>query len=217
MRFSNIQLLPALFVITSYSAAGVHAFAQAQRHRLGGGGDVHAGQQLVDDLHLAAGAGAVAQPVDLGGHRVEQRRRPWRRPPGVPAVIIVIWPAAALAAPPEIGASRYSRPALGQPRLERDRPVRVDGRAHHEHGCRAASPRPRRRSPNSTASVCAALTTTQTTTSQAARQFGRAWRRPRRPRPRRPAPPRRARRTRARGSRRGAATRPCRGPWRPGR
>ena len=52
---------------------GRHAFAQAQRHRLGGGGDVHAGQQLVDDLHLAAGAGAVAQPVDLAGHRVEQR------------------------------------------------------------------------------------------------------------------------------------------------
>ena len=71
MRFSNIQLLPALCVITSYSAAGVDAFAQAQRHRLGGGGDVHAGEQLVDDLHLAAGAGAVAQPVDLAGHRLE--------------------------------------------------------------------------------------------------------------------------------------------------
>jgi hypothetical protein len=51
---------------------GVHALAQAQRHRFGGGGDVHAGQQLVDDLDLAAVAGLVAQPVDLGGHGVEQ-------------------------------------------------------------------------------------------------------------------------------------------------
>jgi hypothetical protein len=68
MRFSNIQLLPALWVMTSYSASGVHAFAQAQRHRFRGGGDVHAGQQLVDDLHLAAVAGLVAQAVDLGGH-----------------------------------------------------------------------------------------------------------------------------------------------------
>ena len=50
---------------------GVDAFAQAERHRLGGGGDVHAGQQLVDDLHLAAVAGAVAEAVDLGRHRVE--------------------------------------------------------------------------------------------------------------------------------------------------
>jgi uncharacterized protein (DUF934 family) len=39
----------------------VHAFAQAQRHRFGGHGNVHAGQQLVDDLDLAARAGAVAQ------------------------------------------------------------------------------------------------------------------------------------------------------------
>ena len=48
MRFSNIQLLPALCVITSYSAARVDAFAQPERHRLGRGRDVHAGQQLVD-------------------------------------------------------------------------------------------------------------------------------------------------------------------------
>ncbi|KAG1391958.1 hypothetical protein G6F59_014746 [Rhizopus arrhizus] len=51
----------------------VHAFAQAQRHRLGGGRDVHASQQLVDDLDLAARTGAVAQALDLAGHRFQHR------------------------------------------------------------------------------------------------------------------------------------------------
>jgi hypothetical protein len=74
MRFSNIQLLPALWVMTSYRR-GIHAFAQAQGHGLGGGGDVHAGQQLVDDLDLAARARLVAQAVDLAGHASSTRLR----------------------------------------------------------------------------------------------------------------------------------------------
>ena len=50
----------------------VHALAQAQRHGLGGRSNVYAGQQLVDDLDLAAGTSAVAQSIHLGSHGVKQ-------------------------------------------------------------------------------------------------------------------------------------------------
>ena len=52
---------------------GVYAFAQAQRHRFGGGGDVHTCQQLVDDLDFAACTRAVTQLVYRGGHGVQHR------------------------------------------------------------------------------------------------------------------------------------------------
>ena len=113
----------------------VDAFAQAERHRLGGGGDVHAGEELVDDLHLAAVAGAVAEPVDLGGHRVQERlgHRP-RRVAGRAHH-------RHLARRRLGGAARDRRIDVEQAHrleaaLERDRDVRVDGRAHHEDAAR---------------------------------------------------------------------------------
>ena len=49
----------------------IDSHAQAERHRLCRGRDVHTRQQLVDDLHLASVAGAVAQSVDVRRHRIE--------------------------------------------------------------------------------------------------------------------------------------------------
>ena len=169
MRFSNIQLLPALLRDHLVERLRVDALAHAERHRLGGGGDVHAGEQLVDDLDLGAGAGAVAEPVDLARPSRPARPRTWRRPRGAPEAIIVISPARRLG-----GAAGHRRvdiqqPALGQPRA-RARSAQSGSTVAHsdEHAARAHAPRPRRRSPNSTSSVCAALTTSDTTTSQAA-------------------------------------------------
>src|SRR5574337_1057153 len=80
---------------------------------------------------------------------------------------MVIWPLAALAAPPEIGASRYRMPSFSRRASSATDQFgstvehitnRLPGRMW------AATPS----SPNSTASVCAALTTTETTTSQRA-------------------------------------------------
>src|ERR1700735_3443221 len=86
---------------------------------------------------------------------------------GWPDVIIVISPLAALAAPPEIGASRYRIPfsarrfssAIDQPGST------VEHITKTLPGFMAAAAPP---SPNRTASVCAAFTTTLTTTSQTA-------------------------------------------------
>ena len=50
----------------------VGAGAHAQRHRLARGGDVHAGEMLVHHLHGRADAGAVAEPIDLAGDRIER-------------------------------------------------------------------------------------------------------------------------------------------------
>ena len=85
---------------------------------------------------------------------------------GGPAAIIVISPVAALAAPPETGASIIRMPrsasrgaqALGVVGWHRD--------AHDEHAARRIAA-PRRCSPNSTVSVCSAFTTSTMTTSQA--------------------------------------------------
>ena len=85
----------------------------------------------------------------------------------LPAVIIVIWPAAALAAPPEIGASRYSTSCSAR----RDSSAMDQLGSTVEHitntaparKCGAMPP-----SPYSTDSVCWALTTTLMTMSQAA-------------------------------------------------
>ena len=112
--------------------ADVNALTQAQRHGFGRSGNVHARQQLVDDLDLAARARAVAQLVDLGGHRVQKRlghgigRRLARRHHGH------------LATGGFGGTTRDGRvhilQAHGlQPRLQGHRPVGVHGGAHHEH------------------------------------------------------------------------------------
>ena len=98
--------------------------------------NVHAGEQLVDDLDLAAVAGTVAELVDIGGHRIERlanlrvglgaARRHHRH----------------LSRGSLGGAARNRRIQVeqsnfGQAPLERHRPVGVDGGAHHEHaaGC----------------------------------------------------------------------------------
>ncbi|MDT4825143.1 hypothetical protein FQZ97_584170 [compost metagenome] len=103
---------------------------------------MHAGQQLVDDLHLAARAGRIAQAVDLGGHRVEHRAGLFIRRGGAGGHH------RHLAARGLGGAAGDRRvevqdALLRKARLERHRPVRVDGGAHHEqaaglHRCRAA-------------------------------------------------------------------------------
>jgi hypothetical protein len=112
-------------------------------------------------------AGAVAQAVDLGGHRVQQ-------PAGLgvgrgrPAVIIVIWPAGGLG-----GAAGDGRVQVQQAHgLEPGASSATDQRGSTvEHitktlpGCSAAATAPL---PKSTSSVCAALTTTETTTPQCA-------------------------------------------------
>ena len=197
---------------------GVDAFAQAQRHRLGGGGDVHAGQQLVDDLHLAAGAGAVAEPVDLGRPSRRARRRPWRRPragrrsssssgPRRP------WPrrrrsarrGRAGPAPSRRASSAIDQFGSTVEHITKTLPGRIAA-------ARAVA------SPNSTASVCAALTTTETTHLAGAAELGRggagdaalAARRPRRAVAAHVAHVQRR-------SRRGAAIRPCPRPSRRGR
>ena len=64
--------------------AGVEPHGLGEGERLGGRGDVHAAQQLVDELDLLAVAGLVADDRRAAGQRVEQRahaldRRRWRR------------------------------------------------------------------------------------------------------------------------------------------
>ncbi len=49
----------------------IAAGTQAQRHRFGGGGDVHAGQQLVDHLDLRALPRLLAQTVQFGADGIE--------------------------------------------------------------------------------------------------------------------------------------------------
>ena len=52
------------------------AGAGGERHRLRPRRDMHAGQQLVDDLHRGAEAGALADLIDLAGDRIEHRAQP---------------------------------------------------------------------------------------------------------------------------------------------
>ena len=147
---------------------GVDAFAQAERHRLGGGGDVHAGEQLVDDLHLAAVAGAVAEPVDLA--------RPSRR--GRAGLGIGLGLAARSSSssgptPPWPRRRRSAHRGRAGPALRaaaRSRSTTLGSTVEHITNTLPGLHRrgARRASPNSTCSVCAALTTTRTTTSQRA-------------------------------------------------
>ena len=114
---------------------GVDPLAQAQRHRLRRGGDVHAGEQLVDDLHLAAVAGRLAEPIDPGRHRVE-RSAGLRIGRGAPR------------GHHRHKARRGLRRAAGDRRVEvqealrreppfqRDRPRRIHRRTHHEEAAR---------------------------------------------------------------------------------
>ena len=87
----------------------VNALAQAQGHRFRGGRDMNPGQKLVDDLDLAAIPGRRPKPIYLSCHGIQCAAHL-----GIgirmPDVIMVISPLAALAAPPEIGASRYRMP-----------------------------------------------------------------------------------------------------------
>ena len=119
---------------------GLHAFAQAQGHGFGGGGDVHAREQLVDDLDLAAVAGPVAQLVDLGGHVVERaaglgvggggaggHHRHFAR--------------CCLGRAAGNGRVQVQQAQAGQARFELHRPVRVHRGAHDEQ---AAGPQGRR-------------------------------------------------------------------------
>ncbi len=50
---------------------GVDPFAQAQGHGFGRCGDVHAGQQLIDDFDFRADTMGFAEAVDLTGHTGE--------------------------------------------------------------------------------------------------------------------------------------------------
>ena len=51
----------------------VEALLGGERDRFRGGGDVDAGQQLVDHLERGALAGVVAELVEFCGHRIERR------------------------------------------------------------------------------------------------------------------------------------------------
>ena len=109
----------------------VHAFAQPQRHGLGGGRDVHASQELVDDLHLAAGARAIAQAVDLGGHGVE-RRAAAGVGLGAAGGHHRHLAAGGLGGAAADGRVQHPQAQRLEPRLQRDGPVGVDSAAHHE-------------------------------------------------------------------------------------
>ncbi|MNE18348.1 hypothetical protein D3C80_1113800 [compost metagenome] len=47
--------------------------AGSQRHGLGSGGDVHPGQQLVDDFHRGTQANLFTNAIDLAGNGVQHR------------------------------------------------------------------------------------------------------------------------------------------------
>ena len=51
----------------------IGARSDAERDRFRGGGDVHAGEELIDHFHLRSGAGLVAQFVHLGRNGFEHR------------------------------------------------------------------------------------------------------------------------------------------------
>ncbi|KAG1481035.1 hypothetical protein G6F54_013766 [Rhizopus delemar] len=114
----------------------VHAFAQAQRHRLGGGRDVHASQQLVGDLDLAARTGAVAQAIDLAGHRF-QHRAAGLVGGGATGGHHRHLAGSGLGRATGDGRVQVQHALLGQPRFLRDGPAGINGRAHHEHGAGA--------------------------------------------------------------------------------
>ena len=110
----------------------IDPFAQAERHRFGCRRDVHAREQLVDHLDLAAGAGLVVELVDLGRHRVQKR------------VGNRIGFGAAGRHHRDLAGCRARRAAgdrrvqvqearVRELRLDLFRPVRVHRRAHHEH------------------------------------------------------------------------------------
>ena len=90
---------------------------------------------------------------------------------GLAAVIMVISPLAALAAPPEMGASTYKSPSFSK--RASSATDQLGSTVEHMTNTlpgriAAAHPVPSPLGPNNTASVCAALTTTLTTTSHAA-------------------------------------------------
>ena len=114
---------------------GVDAFTQTQRHRLGRSGDVHASQQLVDDFDLAAGPGTVAKPVDLGRHGVQQRAH------GGVRCRHTCGHHRHLATGGFGGTTRDRRVKVEnaqrcQPRLQCDRPIRINGGTHDKDTAR---------------------------------------------------------------------------------
>jgi len=86
---------------------------------------------------------------------------------GTPALMMVISPLAALAAPPEIGASMYSRPSSAR-RFSWAMDQFASTVEHITNTLPGFMAAAQPSGPYNTDSVCAALTTTDTTTSQAA-------------------------------------------------
>ncbi|OMP13261.1 hypothetical protein COLO4_01989 [Corchorus olitorius] len=113
-----------------------HVGHATQGHGFGGGGDVHAGQQLVDDLDLAARARLVAQAIDLAGHGVEhmaRRRICLGRGRGHHRHLA----RGSLGRPAGDGAIHIQNALLRETRLQRNRPVRVDRGTHDERAARS--------------------------------------------------------------------------------
>ena len=78
--------------------------------------------------------GPVAEPVDLAGHRRQQRLRPRRRPPGEPEAMMVSLPASAPTVPPETGRVEEGVAGSGQPLAQRRRERGRDGAVEDDRG-----------------------------------------------------------------------------------
>ena len=164
MRFSNIQLLPALWVMTSYSASGSTPSRMPSAIASAAAAMCTPASSWLIDLHLAAGRhGRPADRPCRPSRRARRRRGVGLGPPRRHHGHLAGGGLGRAAGDRRI---EVQQAALVQPLLQRDRPIRVDRRTHHEDAARASSPAPQPPSPNSTLSVCAALTTTLTTTSQ---------------------------------------------------
>ncbi len=114
----------------------IDTFAQTQGHGLGGSGDVHAGEQLVDDLDLAAGAGAIAELVDLASHGIEH---------GLGLGVGFggagghhrHFTIGGLGGAAGNGRVDVQQTLVGKALFQRDRPIGVYRGAHHENGSRS--------------------------------------------------------------------------------